>query len=113
MAGKAKAKKHTAKTLAQRQKASTMNKGGGKGGQKDRLGGKAGHAKLQCPICMMNAPSIASMKDHHESKHSKVPWDEDNFLDLQELHGGTTQGVAVRGSTKKAKEKVKKGKPAK
>ena len=52
MGGKAKPTKHTAKEIKAKAKAAKMNKGGGKSGIKDRKGGKAGHAKLKCPICM-------------------------------------------------------------
>eukprot|EP01083_Nonionella_stella_P043838 118322_1 len=101
MAGKAKAKKHTAKQMATKAKAALQNKGGGNSGLADRKGGKAGHAKFQCPICMMQAPSLVNMKQHHESKHSKLPWDENSCVNTQEAFGGTTQGVAVLGSKKK------------
>ena len=63
-------------------------------------GGKAGHAKFKCPICAVTAPSIKTMTDHHESKHPKLPFDEAACTNLHEVHGGTTQGVAVRGSKK-------------
>ena len=51
MAGKAKPKKHTAKEIAGKVAAATQNKGGGKAGLADRLGGAAGHAKFKCPSC--------------------------------------------------------------
>jgi len=38
--------KHTAKEQALKQKLATKNMGGGKEGLQDRLGGKAGHAKV-------------------------------------------------------------------
>ena len=38
---------------------------------------------------------------HHDAKHSKVPFLESSIINLHEVHGGTTQGIAVRGSTKK------------
>ena len=40
------AAKHTAKEQALKHKLATKNMGGGKEGQQDRLGGKAGHAKV-------------------------------------------------------------------
>ena len=40
------------------------------------------------------------MSIHHESKHPKLPWDPAACANLHEVHGGTTQGVAVRGSVK-------------
>ena len=49
MGGKAKPKKHTAKEIAGKVAAATTNKGGGKAGLADRLGGAAGHAKFKCP----------------------------------------------------------------
>jgi hypothetical protein len=39
-----------------------MNKGGGKAGLQDRLGGAVGHAKFMCPICKTAAPSLTSMQ---------------------------------------------------
>jgi hypothetical protein len=42
------------------------------------------------------------MQIHHDAKHPKLPWDPEKCTDLHALVGGvTTQGVAVRGSTKK------------
>ena len=49
----------------------TTNKGGGKAGLIDRLGGAAGHAKFICPLCKMQAPSIKNMQEHHEVRYSK------------------------------------------
>ena len=51
--GKAKPTKHTSKELKNKEKAATQNKGGGKHGAADRKGGKAGHAKFECYICMV------------------------------------------------------------
>ena len=42
---------HTAKELASKAAAALTNKGGGKSGKADRLGGAAGHAKFKCPVC--------------------------------------------------------------
>jgi len=41
------------------------------------------------------------MGAHFESKHPKDAMDTSKLVDLHALHGGTTQGVAVRGSSKK------------
>eukprot|EP00241_Pyramimonas_parkeae_P008953 CAMPEP_0114252658 /NCGR_PEP_ID=MMETSP0058-20121206/15956_1 /TAXON_ID=36894 /ORGANISM="Pyramimonas parkeae, CCMP726" /LENGTH=106 /DNA_ID=CAMNT_0001366611 /DNA_START=124 /DNA_END=444 /DNA_ORIENTATION=- len=101
MGGKAKPTKHTAKEINGKIAAATQNKGGGKEGLADRKGGAAGHAKFKCPICAQAAPDIKSMQAHHDSKHSKVPFDPEACVNVHEIHGGTTQGVAVRGSTKK------------
>ncbi|KAK9816706.1 hypothetical protein WJX72_003986 [[Myrmecia] bisecta] len=107
--GKAKPAKHTASELAAKAAAALTNKGGGKAGLKDRLGGEVGHAKFKCHICNLQAPSIKSMEMHHESKHPKLPWEPEKCVNVQALAGGvTTQGVAVRGSTKKAKKDEKK-----
>lgn len=46
---------------------------------------------------------------HHESKHEKLPWDPSLYEDVQAKHGGTTQGVAVRGTTNAKKLKVRGG----
>ena len=97
MGGKAKPTKHTAKELAKKAAEATTNKGGGKAGIDDRKGGKAGHSKFMCHVCMQQAPDLKSMKLHYESKHPKEPWDEARFADLHDVHGGTTQGVGVRG----------------
>lgn len=40
--------KHTSKEQALKHKLATKNMGGGKEGLQDRLGGKAGHAKVIC-----------------------------------------------------------------
>ena len=66
--------KHSSKEEALKNKLATKNMGGGKEGLQDRLGGKAGHAKLVCPLpgCNMQAPSLKNMQMHHESKHPKV-----------------------------------------
>ncbi len=50
----------------------TTNKGGGKAGLMDRLGGAAGHAKFICPLCKMQAPSIKNMEEHHEVECSNI-----------------------------------------
>ncbi len=60
--GKAKPAKHTAKEIAMKTAAATTNKGGGKDGLEDRLGGKAGHARYQCPLCRQPAPDLKSMQ---------------------------------------------------
>lgn len=42
------------------------------------------------------------MQIHWEAKHPKLPWEADKIEDVHATLGGvTTQGVAVRGSTKK------------
>jgi hypothetical protein len=97
MGGKAKPTKHTAKEIAKKSALATVNASGGKAGELDRKGGKAGHSKYQCPQCMQAAPDLKSMKLHFESKHPKATWDDSKFEDLHEKHGGTTTGVAVRG----------------
>lgn len=38
---------------------------------------------------------------HHEARHPKEPWDPEKCPDLHAAFGGTTKGVAVRGSLKK------------
>jgi hypothetical protein len=40
----------------------TCNKGGGKAGLADRLGGSVGHARFRCTVCMLTAPSIKNMQ---------------------------------------------------
>ena len=106
MGGKAKPTKHTAKELAKKLSDATTNRGGGAAGLKDRLGGPAGHSKFQCHICMQQAPDLKSMQAHHESKHAKLePFDPSRYDDLHEKQGGTTKGVAVRGSIYKQGKK--------
>lgn len=100
--GKAKPAKHTSAELSKKARDALINKGGGNAGKADRLGGKTGHAKYKCPICAQQAPDLKSMELHHESKHSKVPFEADKCSNVHELTGGvTTAGVAVRGSQKK------------
>lgn len=99
--GKAKPAKHTAAELAQKAKDALTNRGGGQAGLADRKGGQAGHARFQCHICKVAAPSITSMQAHHESKHPSLPWEPEKCTNLHAVHGGTTQGVAIRGSLKK------------
>ncbi|KAG1678030.1 hypothetical protein FOA52_000826 [Chlamydomonas sp. UWO 241] len=97
---KAKPTKHTAKELAGKAAEALTNKGGGKAGQADRKGGSAGHAKFQCHICQVQAPSLVSMQAHFESRHPKLPWAEnaDKCNNTHEACGGvTTAGVAIRG----------------
>ena len=53
---KAKPASHTSKELANKAKASTINRGGGAAGAADRSGGAAGHAKFECPLCGQRAP---------------------------------------------------------
>ncbi len=38
---------------------------------------------------------------HFEAKHPKLPYEPEKVVDMHALMGGTTQGLAVRGSTKK------------
>ena len=47
---------------------------------------------------------------HFDGKHAKLKWDDykDKCANLQAMHGGTTQGVAVRGTGNKGKLKEKK-----
>lgn len=37
---------------------------------------------------------------HWDSKHSKLPFVPGDWSDMHEIHGGTTQGIAVKGSSK-------------
>jgi hypothetical protein len=101
MGGKAKPTKHTTKEVLRKTAAANTNMAGGKAGLEDRKGGKAGHSKFICHLCMAPAPSLASMKEHFDNKHPKLVWDPTKYDDLHEAQGGTTQGVAVRGSTRK------------
>lgn len=101
---KAKPTKHTSAELQGKAKAALANKGGGKAGLADRKGGKVGHAKYKCFVCSIQVPDLKSMKDHFDSKHAKMEFDEKRCENVHEANGGqTTIGVAVRGSTKKAK----------
>ena len=62
----------------------------GKAATQNASGGKAGH-------------DLTAMKIHHDAKHPKTEWDESRYEDLQAKHGGSTQGVAVKGSMTAAK----------
>lgn len=111
MPRKAKPTKHSSAELNKRAAASLQNKGGGVAGLVDRKGGAAGHSRFLCTICGVNAPSLTSMKIHHDAKHDKLPWDPNLYEDVHAKHGGaTTQGVAVRGTTNAKKLKGKGGK---
>lgn len=101
MGGKAKPTKHTAAEIARKTAEATTNKGGGKAGLADRLGGAAGHAKYMCPICKTQSPDLKSLQMHHEARHPKVPFVHDEIVNTHAVFGGTTQGVGVRGSNKK------------
>ena len=101
MGGKAKPTKHTAAEIAKKTALATTNMGGGKEGLLDRLGGAAGHAKFVCYVCMAQVPDIKTMRIHFEAKHPTLTCDEEKCTDLHEVHGGSTKGVAVRGSSKK------------
>ncbi|CCW67329.1 unnamed protein product [Phytomonas sp. Hart1] len=103
MGGKAKPTKHTAAETRRKEQLANQNMGGGASGLKDRKGGQAGHSKFICKICMLQAPDLKSMSLHYESKHTNVEFCEDDFQDLHEKFGGTTKGVAVHGSLKKAR----------
>ena len=100
MTGKSGPQKHSKRDMLAKEKASTQNAGGGSAGAKDRKGGSAGHSKFVCPHCQTPAHNLQTMKIHHESKHPKVTWDENAYADKHAEQGGTTQGVAVRGSVK-------------
>lgn len=59
---------------------------------------------------------MTCMKQHHESKHSKVKWDPSIYIDTHKESGGvTTAGIFVKGSgsNKKIKIKAKKSKKEK
>ncbi|OVA13093.1 Zinc finger protein 706 [Macleaya cordata] len=107
MTGKAKPKKHTAKEIAAKVDAATTNRGGGKAGMADRTGiEKGGHAKYECPHCKVTAPDVKSMQIHHDSKHPKIPFEEDkiNNLHATRVVVETTSSKprpGVRGSLKK------------
>ena len=62
----------------------------------------------------MQAPRLKNMEMHHDSKHPKIPSDPSIYVNAQEIHGGSTQGVAVHGTLKtdKLKAKAKKEKSA-
>ena len=44
---------------------------------------------------------LSASQIHFVAKHPKLPWEEDKIINMHELIGATTQGLAVRGSTKK------------
>lgn len=71
---------------------------------------------LCCFVLFCNRPNsqhasfLARLSQaHHDSKHDKMPWDPTLYEDVQAKYGGTTQGVAVRGTTNAKKLKVCKG----
>ncbi|CAH9108705.1 unnamed protein product [Cuscuta epithymum] len=105
MTGKAKPKKHTAKEIAAKADAALTNRGGGLAGLADRTGKtKGGHAKFECPLCRITAPSLANMKTHHESRHPKIEYDESKIVDLHAVlaaEASSKPKPGVRGSLKK------------
>ena len=109
MAGKAKPKKHTAKSLAAKADAALTNRGGGAAGKQDRLGGAAGHAKYKCPTCGQAAPSEKSAIAHWDSKHSKFPFVFADWTDAHAAAGGvTTQRTGVKGGKSKTTHELQK-----
>ncbi|CCW59692.1 unnamed protein product [Phytomonas sp. EM1] len=103
MGGKAKPTKHTAAETRRKEQLANTNMGGGSVGLRDRMGGQAGHSRFICKICMLQAPDLKSMGLHYESRHPDVEFLESDFEDLHKKHGGTTKGVAIHGSLKKAR----------
>eukprot|EP00270_Netrium_digitus_P016880 TRINITY_DN611_c0_g1_i1.p1 TRINITY_DN611_c0_g1~~TRINITY_DN611_c0_g1_i1.p1 ORF type:complete len:103 (-),score=30.24 TRINITY_DN611_c0_g1_i1:405-713(-) len=102
MTGKAKPKKHTAKEIAMKVDLATTNRGGGKAGVVDRLGlDKGGHAKLVCPVCKTAAPDVKSMQAHHEAKHPKLPFVEQQLVDQHASTSAEKDRPWIRGSVKK------------
>ncbi|XP_044481037.1 protein METHYLENE BLUE SENSITIVITY 1-like [Mangifera indica] len=104
MTGKAKPKKHTAKEIAMKVDAATTNRGGGKAGLADRTAvEKGGHAKFECPHCKTKAPDIKSMQIHHDSRHPKIPFEEEKLVNLHAASVPSTSKPkpGVRGSLKK------------
>ena len=93
------AQKHTAKEINQKVFAATVNRGGGSSGKADRLGGKAGHAKYECPVCGQQAPDTQSCEMHWDAKHNKTgPFDLNSWTDVHAECGGVaTAGIAARG----------------
>ena len=113
---KAKPTKHTSSEVAAKAHAALVNAGGGASGLKDRLGGAAGHARFLCNHCKTPCTSLIQARAHHDSKHDKLTWREEDYTNVHELHGGvTTVGVAVRGTTnaEKLKKREEKGAGAK
>lgn len=100
MGGKAKPTKHSAKEINQKVMDSCCNRAGGAAGLADRLGGAAGHSKYKCPLCGTPANDLKTMQIHHEAKHGNIEFDAESYVDHHALQGGTTKGVAIRGSTK-------------
>jgi len=68
----------------------------------------AGHAKYKCPICAQATPSQKNAQDHWDSKHSKLPFNFDDWSDLHKEHGGTTKGIGVAGGKAKTVHELQK-----
>jgi hypothetical protein len=88
----------------------------GRRGDEFVLGGAAGHARFLCNHCKTPCTSLIQARAHHDSKHDKLTWREEDYTNVHELHGGvTTVGVAVRGTTnaEKLKKREEKGAGAK
>lgn len=61
-----------------------------------------GHTICQLEVTTVKVTSAdVHLQVHFEAKHPKLPYEADKVVDMHALMGGTTQGVAIRGSTKK------------
>lgn len=53
------------------------------------------------PLTPAALGSLTPLQIHHDAKHPKLPWEPEKCTNMHDVVGVTTQGVAVRGSTKK------------
>jgi len=99
MPRKGKTQKHTAAEIAAKIKASKeANGAAGGGGKMAQMRKNAGNkASISCDVCKGLQPSMASMKQHYESKHPKVNWTPEMEADYKERQ------QAARGKVKPKK----------
>ena len=105
MPRKGKTQKHTAAEIAAKVKASKeANGAAGGGGAMAKARKEAGNkASISCDVCKSLQPSMASMKQHYESKHSKLPWTTEMEADYK------ARQIAARGTAKPKKVATHRG----
>lgn len=71
------------------------NKGGGKAGKAQRM---SAQAPLKCTICLVLQPSVKSMEQHYDSKHSKVDFPRADYEAMVEANKtGASAGAGGGG----------------
>ena len=99
MPRKGKTQKHTAKEIAGKIKAAKEANGAAGGGLTGAKARKTAglKASISCDVCKSLQPSMASMRQHYESKHAKVAWTAEMEADYK------NRQIAARGNVKPKK----------